>query len=207
MSALRPSSSPPATPLGIQAPDRDAQFAATALPLLPTVARIARALAGNATDGDDLVQETFLRAYRYWHTFEPGSDCTAWLSTICRRALFDLRRREERTDVVDDTELESLAAASLHKTARSAGLEGVFDRVDLGPAIEAAIARLEPTFRAVVELADVEGFSYDEIAEMLDIPIGTVRSRLYRGRRHLQQELFAYALDAGYATLSPPEAR
>src|SRR6476661_4739875 len=96
---------------------RDAEFSAIALPLLPRVTRIARAMARSRPDGDDVVQETFLRAYRYWHTFDPGTDCLAWLTTICRRVLVDLRRRTSTVESVEDDELESLAAARLHRTA------------------------------------------------------------------------------------------
>jgi len=177
----------------------DAEFQAIALPLLPAVTRVARALVRDDADADDLVQETFLRAYRYWHTFDKSTDCRRWLSAICRNALYDMRRRERHVTAVEDAELESLAAARLHKAAVTAGLGDMYDRLDLGPAIMKAIAALDPVFREVVELSDVEGHSYEEIAVALDIPIGTVRSRLYRGRRHLQEDLMVYALDAGYA--------
>jgi RNA polymerase sigma-70 factor, ECF subfamily len=180
--------------------NRDEAFSAVALPLLPTIARIARALAGNEADADDLVQETFLRAYRYWHTFEAGTDCRVWLSTICRNALRDMRRRTAREDIVEDLELESLAAVRAHKAARAAGLEDMYTRLDLGPAILRELGRLEPIFREIVVLCDIEERSYEEIAVYLDIPVGTVRSRLYRGRRRLQETLMAYALDAGFAT-------
>lgn len=177
---------------------RDAVFTATALPLLPAVHRLARMLVEHDADAEDVVQETFLRAYRYWHTFQPGTDCRRWLATICRRVAHDLHRRARQVDVVDDAELESLAATRLHAAAVAAGLGDMYTRVDLGAAIRRAMATLDPAFREVVVLSDVEGFSYQEIAETLDIPLGTVRSRLYRGRRHLQEALMAYALDAGY---------
>jgi RNA polymerase sigma-70 factor, ECF subfamily len=181
-------------------PARDAAFSAVALPLLPTIARVARALTENESDADDLVQETFLRAFRYWHTFEAGTDCRLWLSTICRNAHRDLHRRTAREEIVEDVELESLAAARVHRAARAAGLEDMYTRFDLGPAILRELARLEPIFREIIILSDVEGRSYEEIAVYLDIPVGTVRSRLYRGRRRLQESLMAYALDAGFAT-------
>ena len=178
---------------------RDAEFAAQALPHLEYVARVAHALAREDADADDLVQETFLRAYRYWHTFQQGTDCKRWLSQICRNVLVDSQRRGRLESAVDDSELESLAAVQMHQAAQAAGLGDMYARLDLGPAIVAAIARLEPVFRDVVVLSDVEGLSYDEIAMQLEIPIGTVRSRLYRGRRHLQEQLMVYALDAGLA--------
>ena len=184
-------------------PSRDADFAAIALPLLPDVARVARALVRDPADADDLVQETFLRAYRYWHTFQRDTDCKRWLSQICRNVLVDSLRRERHETAVEDSELESLAAVRIHKAAVSAGLGDLYARIDLGPAILAAIARLDPIFREIVVLSDVEERSYEEIAEQLEIPIGTVRSRLYRARRHLQEDLMIYAIDAGYGKGAP----
>ena len=193
-----------ATPSDDQAQrnERDKTFAAIALPHLSTIARVANALTGDAADTEDLVQETFLRAYRHWHTFQPGSDCKSWLATICRHTFAELRRRQNRAVVVDDQELESLAAARVHKAARDKGVDDMFARLDLGPAIAKAIRALEPHYRDVVLLVDVDGFSYDEVATSLDIPVGTVRSRLYRARRHLQESLLTYAIDAGYASAS-----
>jgi len=183
----------------------DRAFADAALPHLPALKRVAIALTGNEADADDLVQETFLRAYRHWNTFAPASDCRRWLSTICRNAFLEQRRRESRSTAVEDQELESLAAARLHNHARASGVDHLFTRLDLGPAISQAIASLEPIFRDVVVLADVEGFTYEEVAEALGVPIGTVRSRLYRARRQLQEALLAYAIDAGFASARGPE--
>jgi RNA polymerase sigma-70 factor, ECF subfamily len=200
----------PRSPTADQSPrsDRDEAFAKTALPHLSTIARVATALTGDAADTEDLVQETFLRAYRHWHTFQPGSDCKSWLATICRHTFAELRRRENRSVAVDDQELESLAAARVHSAARAKGVDDMFARLDLGPAIAKAIRALEPHYRDVVLLVDVDGFSYEEVAASLDIPVGTVRSRLYRARRHLQEDLLNYAIDAGYAASSytlPPD--
>ena len=184
--------------------ERNRDFERIALPFLPTIARVASALTGGGPDADDLVQETFLRAYRHWHTFQPGTDCKSWLSTICRHAFAEQRRRDVRSVAVEDQELESLAAARLHNFARASGVDDMFSRLDLAPAIAKAIDMLEPHYRDVVRLADIDGFTYDEIAAMLDIPIGTVRSRLFRARRVLQEALIAYAIDAGYARSSTP---
>lgn len=190
--ALAPSRTP------ARSPAVDAEFAAIALPLLPDVARVARALVRDPADADDLVQETYLRAYRYWHTFQRNTDCKRWLSQICRNVLVDSLRRERYETAVEDSELESLAAIRVHKAAVAAGLGELYARIDLGPAILAAIAKLDPIFREIVILSDIEERSYEEIAAQLEIPIGTVRSRLYRARRHLQEDLMIYALDAGY---------
>lgn len=185
---------------------RDESFASIALPLMPAVVRVAQALTGDESDTDDLVQETFLRAYRHWHTFQRGSDCRGWLGTICRNAFYETRRRESRSTAVEDHELESLASARSHNVARANGLDDLFARIDLGPALDRAIAALEHHYRHAVLLVDVDGFSYDEVARLLDVPIGTVRSRLYRGRRQLQETLIAYAIDAGLANPASADA-
>ena len=180
---------------------RDAEFARVALPLLPAVARVARALTRDAADADDLVQETYLKAFRHWGTFDQAADCRRWLSAICRNTFFAQRARQRwLTAVGDDHELETFAAVSLHKLAREKGVEDMFARLDLAPAIRAAIAALEPAARKVVQLVDVDELRYEEAADVLGIPIGTVRSRLYRARRVLQEKLVQFASDAGYAT-------
>jgi RNA polymerase sigma-70 factor (ECF subfamily) len=179
-------------------------FEAVALPHLPAVVRVARALARTESDADDLVQETFLRALRHWHTFQSGSDCRRWLATICRNVFFAQHGRAKVVTAVEDDTLEALGAADAHRSARAMGLGDLFDRLDLGPAIRRAIDSLAPVFRDVVTLYDVEGFTYEEIADALMIPLGTVRSRLYRGRRQLQEMLLAHAVDRGFG--SPPPA-
>ena len=180
-------------------------FESIALPHLPAVARVARALTRDTVDADDLVQETFLRALRHWATFVPGSDCRRWLATICRNAFLAQKAREGLVTAVDDEALETFGAVEVHRSARAAGLDDLFDRFELGPAIQLGIERLEPIFRDVLTLFDVEGFTYEEIADMLMIPLGTVRSRLYRARRQLQQTLLAHAIDRGYATATPAD--
>ena len=190
------------------AASRDADFARLALPLLPAVVRVARALTHDAADADDLVQDTFLKAFRHWGTFDQTGDCRRWLSAICRNTFFAQRSRQRwLTAVGDDHELETFAAVTLHKLAREKGVEDMFARLDLAPAIRRAIAALDPTFRDVVQLVDVEELRYEEAAAVLGIPIGTVRSRLYRARRLLQAALVEFASDANYAnarSMAPP---
>lgn len=178
---------------------RDREFAAATLSLMSNVKRYALSLTRNESDADDIVQETYLRAHRYWDSFEAGSDCRKWLLTICRNVFTTTFHRSLKSVAVDDDELESLAAARGHNAARAAGMDDMYSRLDLGPAIQTAIERLDLVFREVVVLSDVEGFSYEEIAGTLGIPLGTVRSRLFRARRHLQESLMDYAIDAGFA--------
>lgn len=173
-------------------------FDEVALSCLPELARFARSLTHDASDADDLVQETYLRAFEAWHTFEAGTDCRRWLFTICRNVFLRTRERAQRVVSVEDPEAETLGAVHGHKRARDAGLDDLFARIDLGPALDRAIDMLSPAFSAVVRLIDVDGRTYEEVAAMLDVPIGTVRSRLFRARRLLQDALLAHALDAGF---------
>lgn len=183
--------------------DRDAEFTRIALPLLPSLARVAHALTRDAADADDLVQETFLRAFRHWDTFDKSSDCKRWLSAICRNTYFAQQARQRWvTAVGDDHELETFAAVNLHKLAREQGVEDMFARLDMAPAIQKAIEALEPLYRDVVRLVDVQELRYEEAADALGVPVGTVRSRLYRARRQLQQVLVQHAVDAGFAAPS-----
>lgn len=183
---------------------RDADFARVALPLLPAVARIAARLTRDAADTDDLVQDTFLKAHRHWHTFLPGSDCRRWLAAICRNTFFAQRARQRWvTAVGDEMELETFAAVNIHKLAIDRGVEDMLSRLDLAAAIQRAVAELPESYRDVVVLVDVEDLRYEEAAELLRVPIGTVRSRLYRARRLLQESLTAYAVDAGFGRTSP----
>ncbi|MDX2120135.1 MAG: sigma-70 family RNA polymerase sigma factor [Gemmatimonadota bacterium] len=175
----------------------EADFTLEALPHLDAVAGFARWLAGNGADADDLVQETFLRAHRSWQTFRPGTACRAWLFTICRNLHYSTRTREARMDPVSDADLEALAAAALHSSAKESGLGDVFDRFDLRDAVRREIEKLPPATREVVVLVDIEDWSYEDTARALEIPIGTVRSRLFRGRRVLQERLLTHARDAG----------
>lgn len=176
---------------------RDAQFRAEALPWLPDVTRYALSLARDEADADDLVQDTFLKAYEAWSSYTPGTECRAWLFTICRNTFFHRRRREERQVTCDDPELEALAAAAVHASARQGGYEDLFARSDLSDAIDQAIEQLPEAFRDVVLLIDVNDQSYEAAAMTLDVPIGTIRSRLFRARRLLQEALIDYARDAG----------
>lgn len=183
------------------------EFQNEALRWLPHVARYARLLTRNPADADDLAQETFLRAYQNWGTFRPGSDCRKWLFTICRNAFLRDRQRAARFVAADDPDVEVRAATDLYERAMARGVQHLFDRIDLGPAIERSLRDLLPEYREVVILVDIEDCSYADAAHVMGIPVGTVRSRLFRARRLLQQSLIEYAKDLGFgeAAALPPD--
>lgn len=176
---------------------RDRQFHAEALRWLPEVTRFALSLTRDESDADDLVQETYLKAYEAWDSYTPGTECRGWLFTICRHSFYRRRLREERQVPCDDPELEALAAVAVHASARQAGYADLFARFDLSDAIDRAIATLPEAFRDVVLLVDVNDQSYEAAADTLELPLGTVRSRLFRARRLLQEALIDHARDAG----------
>ena len=181
-----------------ETPTDDARFAAEALCWLPDVTRYAMSLTRDESDADDLVQDTFLAAYRQWHQFVPGSECRAWLFTICRNRFYRLREREERVVATEDADLEALAAAAIHQSARESGLSDVFERVEIREAVQAAIAALPEAYREVALLVDLHDHTYESASRILGVPVGTVRSRLFRARRLLQETLLTHARDAGF---------
>jgi RNA polymerase sigma-70 factor (ECF subfamily) len=190
---------------GGQAANDAERFERLTLPHLSAVARFARSLTRDRARGDDLVQETYLRALRGWHTFRDGADPKRWLLTICHHTFLHTLRREKQYVFADedDPELDSLASATAHWQAQQSGVVQVLERMDLGPAIERALGELPAHYRGVVVLVDIEAQSYEEAALVLGVAIGTVRSRLFRARRLLQEQLLAYARDAGFESVRP----
>lgn len=187
--------------------ERDSAFDRDALSCLPEVVRFARSLTRNAVDADDLVQETYLRAYKGYATFRRGASMRSWLFSICHHAWMrhvEVRKRVLLEADTADATTETLSAVMGHAAAQRAGLDRFITDLELGPAIRSAIEELEPTFRSIVTLVDVEGMAYAEAATILGVPIGTVRSRLFRARRLLQERLFAHALDAGIVAAHSP---
>jgi RNA polymerase sigma-70 factor (ECF subfamily) len=177
---------------------RDAEFAREALPWLDDVYRFALSLTRDEADADDVVQETYLRAYRSWHTFIPGTDCRRWLFTICRNVFLRSRERQRPTVDLEDGEQDALAAGSVYAAARENGYDDLYARLDIGPALRDAIGELAEPFRTAVILVDVEDLSYEAAAQVMEVPIGTVRSRLFRGRRLLQEKLASIAAEYGF---------
>ena len=165
-------------------------------------------LTRNRTRAEDLLQETFLRAWRSFHTFRPGTNVRAWLYRILMNAYIDGYRKSEREpEVVDQEDVDEFYLYSkVHESEdyrRAGNPEEVLLNNLMDADVKGALQSLPETFRNVVILADIEGFSYKEIAEILGIPIGTVMSRLHRGRRQLQVKLWEYARRAHYVGAEP----
>ena len=163
---------------------------------LDSLYRVALRLTGNPSDADDLVQETMLKAYRGWHQFTPGTNAKGWLLTILRHAFInEYRRRTRRPETID---LDAIEPYSVFEEVQEEDPQGAFfDRI-VDDEVLRAIDELPEQFREAVVLSDVEGLPYEEIARILEVPVGTVKSRLFRARRLLQQKLYAYAVGMGY---------
>ena len=185
---------PPAS----DSPDGRAAFDAEALVHLDAVYRYARSLTRDASDAEDLTQDTFLQAFRHWDQYRPGTKVAAWLFTICRNLFLRQRERRAREEPTDIAELEILATAELNATVAPADTGGAFlDAPELDGVIRKELEKLPEEYREVVVLSDLQDQSYADIAQVLGVPVGTVKSRLFRGRRLLQQALVEYARDAG----------
>jgi RNA polymerase sigma-70 factor (ECF subfamily) len=168
-------------------------FEAEALASLDSLYRAALRLTRVPADAEDLVQETYLKAFRAADRFEPGTNLRAWLFTILHNTALNRARDRSRETVAVDSEIVDRAADAPPPGGRSAGAaetpESLLIRDTLAPELQEAIDALPEAFRQAVWLRDVEEFSYAEIAEMLSIPIGTVMSRISRGRRLLFDRL------------------
>jgi RNA polymerase sigma-70 factor, ECF subfamily len=178
------------------------RFERDAVPLLSGMYSSALRMTRNPSDAEDLVQETFLRAYRGFAGFQEGTNLKAWLYRILTNTFINSYRKKQREPkTVPDENVEDwylydrLAAQSSEASAEATVLEAIPDE-DVKEALDA----LPEAFRMAVLLADVEGFSYKEIAEILDIPIGTVMSRLHRGRRALEKALWQRTRERGLVT-------
>lgn len=172
------------------------EFEREALVHLDTLYNVALRLCGNASDAEDLVQDTVTKAYRAWDKYEPGTNCRAWLVTIMRNTFINQFRRESRRP--SSVQFESVEDISVFEVVKDRDPEGSFFHDIVDDEVTRAIQDLPEEFRIPVVLSDVEGMSYAEIAEVLSLPMGTVKSRLFRGRRRLQQRLYEYALEMGY---------
>lgn len=172
--------------------DRRQEFEEVALIHLDRLYQMALRLSGNPDEAGDLVQETFLRAFRHFDQFDPGTNCRAWLFAILHNSFVNRvkRLRRERLNL-DEEELDRLEADSSGLVATIATPEEEFFAHVVGKDLVEALERVPPRFREAVLLADVEECSYKEVADICGLPMGTVMSRLFRGRRLLRRALAA----------------
>jgi len=176
--------------------DLTASFEAEALPHLDTLYRVALRLAGDRHRAEDLVQDTLLKAFKGWRTFRQGTNARAWLLTILRNTFINEYRKRTREPAPVD--LDAVDPMAIYHAVERTDPEGRFFSHIIDDQVWAAIDALPDEFREAVVLSDVEELPYSEIARMLAIPIGTVKSRLFRARRMLQQALYRHAVEMGY---------
>lgn len=183
--------------------ERSARFEADALQYVNQLYAAAMRMTRNPADAEDLVQEAYLKAYAAFHQYKPGTNLKAWLYRILTNTFINNYRKKQRQplessdDDIQDWQLHR-AASHTSDQGRSAELEALDQMPDSD--VKEALASLPDDFRMVVYYADVEGLPYKEIAEIMDTPIGTVMSRLHRGRRQLRDKLADYAAERGIGT-------
>jgi RNA polymerase sigma-70 factor (ECF subfamily) len=181
--------------IAAEARDR-VRFEEEALELGDQVYRVARRLVSSREEAEDLVQETYARAFRNWRSFQPGTNLRAWLFRILTNLNIDRGRREQRAPAFEPIEEgDYFLYNRLEEAGGSSDEERIVERLSQDEVVS-ALAAVPHDFRDVIVLVDIGDFSYTDAAQILDIPVGTVMSRLHRGRRVLKQELAEKALRA-----------
>ena len=175
------------------------EFQREAVPHMNILHNYALRMTGNSDDAKDLVQETFLKAYRFWDKYEKGTNIRAWLFRIMKNSYINRYRKETKEpNTVDYEDIQNFYNSIRLESSDPNDLqEKIFGGL-LEDDVARAIESLPDDFRTVVILCDIEGLTYEEIAEFVDCPIGTIRSRLHRGRKMLRSKLFSYAKKHGF---------
>lgn len=169
------------------------------LPHLDAIYNFALKLTSNENDAEDLVQDTFVKAYRFFSSYEKGTNAKGWLFRIMKNSYINnYRKASKKPSMSDYNEIEPFYESIRSEQSNTTDLESNMYGSMMDDQMTNALTRLPEDFRTVVLLCDVEGFSYEEISNMLDVPIGTIRSRLHRGRGLLKAELSDYASKRGY---------
>lgn len=176
-----------------------ADFEREAIPHMDALYNFALKMTGDSDDANDLVQETYLKAFRFFDKFEKGTNCKAWLFRIMKNTYINnYRKKTKEPGKVDYDEIENFYENIKASSTDSAHLEKeLYDNL-LDDELSGAISSLPEDFRTVVILCDIEGMTYEEIADFIDCPVGTVRSRLHRARKMLFTKLYDYADGKGY---------
>jgi RNA polymerase sigma-70 factor (ECF subfamily) len=175
------------------------EFEQEAIPHMDILYNYALRMTGNADNAHDLLQETFLKAYRFWDKYEKGTNVRAWLFRIMKNTYINLYRKAvKEPDTVDYNDIQNFYNIIRENSADANDLqEKLFGHL-LDDDVTKALESLPEEFRTVVILCDIEGLTYEEIAEFVECPVGTVRSRLHRGRKLLYAQLFEYAKKKGF---------
>jgi len=182
-------------------------FEAAAMPFVDALYNTAYRMTRNSEDAEDLVQETYLKAYKYYDKFTEGTNFKAWLFKIMKNTFINNYRKKQsappQSDFADIEEsFESQVSEEVTRKVKDPEAELLEDVLDED--VQRALEELPEDYRMVVLLADLEGFAYKEIAEILEVPVGTVMSRLYRGRRRLEEAMLRYAREHGYIREGQP---
>ncbi|HBQ60477.1 MAG TPA: RNA polymerase subunit sigma [Balneolaceae bacterium] len=169
------------------------------IPHMDALYNFALRLTTDPNDAEDLVQDTIVKAYRFFSSYEKGTNAKAWMFRILKNSFINnYRKNSKKPSQVDYDEVSSYYESVRAERTETSDLENLMFREMMDDDLSEALTRLPEDFRTVVLLCDVDGYTYEEIANMLDVPIGTIRSRLHRGRNLLKTELLEYAKKRGY---------
>lgn len=178
---------------------KQADFQREAMVHIDSLYNFALRMTSDPEEANDLVQETYMKAYRFFASFEKGTNCKAWLFRILKNSYINKYRKESKQpDKVDYDDIKEFYHSIKHSSLDSNDMQEKLFGGLLDDEVSRALVDLPEDFREVVQLCDIEGFTYEEIANMVDCPIGTVRSRLHRGRKILREKLMEYAQQHGY---------